>query len=431
MVLLLPLYSSGQVITAFVGGGTTLGDGGPATAAIINDPCEVVLEGNGVMYIASGVDNRIRKIDNNGIITTIAGNGSSGYSGDGGPATAAKLNGPVGVALDSRGNVFFTDGQNSAIRKVDFATGKISTICGSGVAGYNGDNIPATAALLNIPDGICFDGKGNLFVADGQNNRVRKIDTFGNITTVAGTGVYGYNGDGMQATNSRLFLPTDVAFDNAGNLYVADGTNRRIRKVNSSGIISTFAGNGSPSYVGDGVAATNVQLTAGFIKFDHSGNMYCSDPYNYRVYKIDYLGILHWVAGNGLPVNSGNGGPAKAAGIYYPTGLALDSCDNLYIANVATSGDSDRIRKVTFNTPPCTNLGVEEINKSDITVYPNPISDELHIDVKINTQYVLLNITGIIEHNRHYRTNRKSKGRREYNMVKTTIPRPASAGTGG
>jgi hypothetical protein len=397
LFFLLPLFSHAQVITTYAGGGASLGDGGTATAALINDPCEIMLIDNEVMYIASGVDNRIRKIDSNGIITTIAGTGAGGYSGDSGLATAAELKDPVGIAIDSNGNVFFSDAENSVIRKINISTGIITTICGTGTAGYNGDNIPATSAQLNIPDGICFDTYGNLFVADGENNRVRKIDTSGIITTVAGTGIYGYNGDNQLATSAKLFLPTDVTFDSGGNMYIADGTNRRVREVNTSGIITTFAGNGNATYSGDGMSAINAQLTAGFIKFDHWGNLYISDPYNYRVYRIDNAGIFHWVAGSGLAINSGDGGPAIAAGIYYPTGLAFDTCDNLYIGNVAASGDSDRIRKVLFN-PACWPLEVPKTVANEKTIYPNPAYETINIDgVKTEENYSLINIYGIIE----------------------------------
>jgi len=392
LLLLLPFFVHAQIITTFAGGGASLGNGGPATAALINDPSGLVLLKNGVMYIASGVDNRVRKIDSNGIISTIAGTGSSGYSGDGGAATNATLNDPVGIALDAKGNVYFSDVQNFVIRKINISTGIISTICGTGFGGYNGDNIPATSAQLYGNGGICFDKLGNLYVPDGDNERIRKIDTFGIITTIAGTGVMGFSGDGGPATLAKVSYPVDVTFDDAGNLYFSDGTNRRIRRISPGGIISTFAGNGTATYIGDGMAATNAQFTPTFIKFDAAWNLYISDIGNYRVYKIDNAGIFHLVAGDGMAVNNGDGGAATAAGVYYPSGLAFDTCDNLYIGDVNYA----RIRKVTFNPAPCTTLNIGSINtENTLNIYPNPTYDELNINsLKTPSTYRLLSIVG-------------------------------------
>jgi len=351
--LLFSIFSEGQIITTFSGGGPTTGDGGPATAALINDPCQLNFDRAGNLYIASGVDYRIRKISPTGLITTIAGTGVQGYSGDNGPATAAQFNFPNGVALDTSGNIFVSDDLYGSIRKIDAATGIITTICGNDVAGYSGDNGPATAAKLYGPLGICFDRIGNLYIADDENNVVRKINSSGIITTVAGTGTYGYNGDGIIATNAQLYSPSDVQADDSGNIYIADGGNARIRKVDTSGIISTYAGTGVATYIGDGMPATSAQFTCTWIKFDHMNNLFISDgtSLNPRVYKIDHsTGIFYSVAGNGSSINAGDGGPATAASFAgYPSGIAFDECDNLYIGNIASSGDSDRIRKVTFN----------------------------------------------------------------------------------
>jgi len=355
-LLLIPFYANAQIITEFGGGGAVIGDGGPATNAQISDPGQMIFDKTGNLYIASGTGNRIRKIDTTGIITTIAGTGFTGYSGDSGLATAAKFNFPSGIALDTTGNIFIADAGNNAIRKINIVTGIISTICGNGSVGYSGDGGPATAAQLYGPNCIGFDRFNNLFIADCNNNVVRKINPAGIITTVAGiAGTYGYNGDGIPATDAKLYLPTDVQEDDSGNIYIADGGNARIRKVNLGGIISTFAGNGVGTFIGDGMPATAEQLGPELIRFDAAQNLYVSDENNtnLRVYVIDHTtGLLRVVAGNGNSINYGDGGPATAASFAgFPSGLAVDKCGNLFIGNISSTPDSDEIRKVTFNIP--------------------------------------------------------------------------------
>ena len=400
--LIIPFCAKAQIITTVVGGGTLLGDGGPATAALIDDPTQINFDKKGNLYIATGFGSRIRKVDTAGIITTVAGTGTAGYSGDNGLATFAQINFGAGVAIDSTGNIFISDGHYGAIRRVDAITHRITTVCGNDIMGYSGDGGPATAAKLYGPSAICFDKTGNLYIADENNNVVRKIDGSGVIHTIAGTGVYGFNGDGIQATNAKLYLPIDVQVDDAGNLYIADQGNYRIRKVDKFGIISTYAGNGIGTYIGDGMAATNAQFVPTYIKFNSTGDLFVSDQgiNNKRVYKIDHnTGKFHIVAGNGNSINAGDGGLATAASFSgYPAGIAFDLCDNLFIGNVGISQDSDRIRKVTFNPSPCGYLEIKEtIIINSITVYPNPFLDELHIELKTSGQYILLNITGIIE----------------------------------
>jgi hypothetical protein len=398
--LILPFITYGQIITTVAGPGTALGDGGPATSALIDDPCGIIFNKNDELYISLGNGNRIRKIDASGIITTIAGIGTQGYSGDGGQATAAKLNFPDYVALDLVGNIFIADGFNHAIRRIDIATGIITTICGNGTSGYSGDNGPATAAKLYGPSGICFDKTGNLYIADCDNNVIRKIDVLGIITTIAGTGVYGYNGDNIAATSAQLHLPTDIRADNEGNIYIADLGNYRIRKINTTGFISTYAGNGNYIYNGDGMPATNAQFTPCFIALDKNENLYISDRAsgNYRVYKIDNSGIFHTVAGNGGRSNTGDGGPATMASIYEPSGLAFDTCNNLYVGNITSSGDSDMIRKVALN-PDCLPESVHATTTvSNIKIYPNPATNTLHIDgvTQSGQRYKIISVVGAV-----------------------------------
>lgn len=394
VLLLLPFVSYAQIITRFAGGGTVLGDGGPATAAYVENPGGMAFDKNGNLYIASGVANRVRKIDTFGIITTFAGTGAGGFSGDGGAATAAKLNNPNDVSVDDAGNVYISDCRNNAIRKVDAATGKISTICGngvSGVGGSSGDGGPATAAQIYGPNGVHVDKAGNIFVADCNNHRVRKINTAGIISTVAGTGVASYNGDGIAATAAQLYFPINIQSDDAGNLYISDAGNTRVRKVDAAGIITTIAGNGGATFSGDGIPATDAQILVSYIKFDMSGNLYITADPNHRVFKVDKGGYIYTIVGDGSPTNTGDGGPATAATINDPVCLAVDKCNNVYISLRSDKG----IRKVQYNPNPCPKLGVEPVVEQKMSVYPNPAGDLLHVDnVNAYTTYKLVNVVG-------------------------------------
>jgi hypothetical protein len=399
LLFLLPFLSDAQIITSVAGGGTVVGDGGPATAAILSDPGGCIFSKEGIFYIASGTGNRIRKIDTSGIITTIAGSSFGGYTGDGGQATAAKLNYPVDVTLDRFGNIFFSDNMNDAIRRIDAITGIITTICGNGISGSIGDGGRASAAQLYSPSGICFDKIGNLYIADLENNKIRKIDTSGIITTFAGTGPAGYTGDGIAATLAELYNPSGVLADDTGNIYIADLGNNRLRKVNISGIISTCAGTGVGTYMGDGMPATNAQFQPAYMKLDSLKKLYISDEStNLRVYKIDISGIFHCVAGNGMATNTGDGGPAIAASIDYPYGLALDKCNNLYISNV----NYNRIRKITFDstcdpysTFDSASLNIKTITTANVGIYPNPAYSSITVTAtnKIN-QITITNLIG-------------------------------------
>jgi autotransporter-associated beta strand protein len=265
-----------------------------------------------------------------GTITTVAGNGTAGYSGDGGPAGAATLEGPVGAAVDAAGDLFFADTNNHVIREVS-PTGIITTVAGNGTAGYSGDGGPAIAAQLDFPFAVTADAAGDLFIADTVNNVIREVRA-GVINTVAGNGTSGYSGDGGAATAAQLFDPTGVAVDAAGDLFIADGLNNVIREVRA-GVITTVAGNGTPGYSGDDGAATAAQLAdPSGVAVDAAGDLFIAD-YNNSVIRKVRAGIITTVSGNGAPGYSGDGGPATAAGLNSPPAVAVDADGDLFIAD--------------------------------------------------------------------------------------------------
>ena len=332
------------IITTVAGNGLPgfSGDGGPAIAAQLSDPAGLAVDGGGNLYIADSSNGRIRKVTPSGIITTVAGNGASGYSGDGGPATDAQLNFPDGIAVDRTGNLYIADNGNNRIRKVT-PGGIITTVAGNGSFRESGDGGPAAVAQLNSPDSLALDGAGNLYIADFDNNRVRKISPDGIIRTVAGNGTYGYSGDDGPATEAQLKNPEGLAGDSAGNLYFADYYNNRIRKVSPSGIITTVAGNGTGGDSGDGGPAVNAQLSApDAVAVDGTGNLYIADAS--RIRKVSPAGIITTVVGGAGPAHGpGDGGPAINAYLYMPGGIVVDNAGNIYIADSYLQ----RIRKVT------------------------------------------------------------------------------------
>ena len=253
-----PAYDIITTVTGDGGGGYG-GDGGPATGAGLTWPAGSTMDAAGNLYIADQNNSRVRKVDPNGIITTVAGNGTPGYSGDGGVASSAELNDPSDVATDSSGNLYIVEYLGARVRKVS-PGGIITTVAGNGTSGYSGDGGPATSAELSGPIGIAVDSAGNLYIADQYNNRIRMVNLNGTIVTVAGNGTSGFSGDGGAATGAKLNYPATIALDSSGSLYIADTNNSRVRKVSASGVISTVAGNGGFGYSGDGGAATIAEL---------------------------------------------------------------------------------------------------------------------------------------------------------------------------
>jgi sugar lactone lactonase YvrE len=365
-----------QIITTVAGNGTggSGGNGGQATAAQFLGPNCVAFDAIGNLYVADSGNAVIRMINTAGIISRVAGSSfGGGFSGDGGPATIAGLFRPTGLAFDAMGNMYIADQGNQRIRKVN-TSGIISTIAGNGTQSFSGDGGQATAATLNNPQNLCIDASGNLYIADKDNNRIRRVSPSGIITTVAGNGIHGYSGDGIAATASQLSGPYNMSFDAVGNMYIADCYNYRIRKVNTAGIISTVAGNGLGNYSGDGGAATSAELywPAGVI-FDGGGNMYISDFGTDRIRMVNTAGIISTIAGNGTWAYAGDGGLATAAELNGPYSITFDASGNLYIADIL----NNRIRMVTNVAI----AGIEQItdNNTQMTVYPNPANNMVQV----------------------------------------------------
>ncbi|MBZ5623596.1 MAG: IPT/TIG domain-containing protein [Acidobacteriia bacterium] len=322
--------------------GAYTGEGGPATKAAFFNIEGLSLDEKGNLYIADTGHFRLFRVATDGTISTVAGNGNQSDSGDGGGATSAGLGGPIGVAVDASGNMFLSELSNR-IRKIT-PGGTITTVAGNGAEAYSGDGGSASTAQLNSPWGIAVDARGNLFISDSGNHTVRKVAPDGTISTVAGTGLAGFSGDGGAATGAQLNTPLGIALDSAGNLYVADCRNQRVRRVSASGSITTIAGNGMPGYAGDGGPATQAGLSCPHgVAVDSDGSLYIGDTENNRVRRVGPDGVISTNAGTGAQGFGGDGGPAAKAQLYAPTSLALDASGNLFIADTGNS----MIRKVT------------------------------------------------------------------------------------
>ena len=342
--------SGTDVIRTYAGNGqaTTSGDGGPATAAGIPGPIGITAAPDGSVFIPSPAASLIRLVSTSGVITSFAGTGVAGGTGDGGPATAALLNEPVNAALDAAGNLYIADRANHRIRRVTPA-GVISTIAGNGVNDFGGDGGPATSASLNNPVGVTVNPAGNVFIADEFNHRIRRVDTSGVITTYAGTGVAGSAGDGGQAAAAQLDLPIDVRVNSLGNLFVADISAQRVRRIGPDGVITTVAGTGTAGFGGDGGAATSALLNAPIeVVPDAFGNLYIADSGNNRVRRVNGAGVISTIVGSGTAGFSGDGGPAVDARVSSPAGVVLNAGGDLFVADRG----NNRVRMVENPQPP-------------------------------------------------------------------------------
>ncbi|WP_236053940.1 NHL repeat-containing protein [Streptomyces musisoli] len=337
------VFPDGTIITAAgTGEAGFVVDGGPAVGTKLNSPRGVAVDRSGNLYIADISNHRVRKVTPDGIITTVAGNGQAGFVSDGGPAVATRLNSPQSVAVDGAGNLFIADYSNHRVRKVA-PDGIITTVAGNGQAGFVSDGGPAVATRLNYPMGVAVDRSGNLYIADHYNHRVRKVAPDGIITTVAGNGQAGFVSDGGPAVATKLHYPWGVVVDDDGNLYIGDRHNHRVRRVTPHGIITTVAGNGIAGYVADGAPAVATTLNyPAAVAVDGAGNLYIADGHNHRVRRVAANGIVTTVAGNGVAGYVADGGPAVGQQLYYPYGVAVAPSGDLYIAD----NSNHRVRKV-------------------------------------------------------------------------------------
>lgn len=403
LLCLVPLLGRGQIITTIAGGGSGMGEGVQATATALVCPEDMQFDKFGNLYFTEALSHRVRKIDTAGVIKTVAGTGVGGFSGDGGSATAAKVKQPSGITVDTFGNVFFCDQVNNRIRKIDVVTSLISTVAGNGTAVFGGDGIQATATSLYSPYGVYYDKtSGGLYIADIGNHKVRFVNASGIITTVAGNGLMSSLGDGGPATSASC-CPISMCKDLLGNIYISDGCNRTVRKINLAGIISTVAGVDSCyTYNGDGTA-TSACMDPIYIKANASGILYIPDAYNNRLRKVDLTGQIRTVAGTGVAGVTGDGGLATLAQMHGPSSVAFDKCGNVYVAHV--SGPA-RIRKITIDstcskgTTDTTNhhVGIATVSKGlGIGFYPNPVYSTLHIDAATaGVQYIILSVAGAV-----------------------------------
>ncbi len=372
--------ANAQTITTIAGNHTTgyAGNGGPATAATLNHPNMAHFDKNGNLYFTDYENYVIRKITTSGIISTVAGSGTPGYSGDGGPATAAQLNGASDLAIDSAGNIYITEANNHCVRKVNSA-GIITTYAGTGTLGYSGDGGRADSAQLFQPFGCALDAHNNLYIAEIGNNCIRKVSNAGIISTLTGGGTssFGFAGDGGVATAAKVKDPYAVAIDKNGNVYFADVLNQRIRMVNGAGIISTVCGVGTHGFSGDGGQATAAELNFPYaVAVDTFGNLYITDNANLRIRKVSATGLITTIVGTGVIDYTGDGGPGTNATLNNPTGVEVKANGDLFICDYGNSV----IRRVGDTGHQNLEEQTKILQNPSFTVFPNPAHEMLSFE---------------------------------------------------
>lgn len=317
------------------------GDNGPALGASFRGPSGIALDVSGNLLIADSGNHRIRRVSSNGVITTVIGNGTASLTGDGGPALTAGLNTPTSIVVDSLGNVFLTDRDNRRLRRREVGTLLMSTIAGTDIS--VGDDTPATAAELRFPTAVMQDASGNTYLTDTEQSRIRRISAQGNITTIGGTGANGFSGDSGLAVNARINRPTGLVIDGQGNVYFSDTFNHRIRRINPGGVVTTIAGIGIPNFTGDNGPAGNASLNfPQGLTLDQAGNLFVADTGNNRIRRITPDGIISTFAGNGANEYNGDNLAATSASLAGPSGVAVGPEGVIYIADTL----NDRIRRV-------------------------------------------------------------------------------------
>jgi RHS repeat-associated protein len=347
--------NQGLTIKRVAGGGGDSREGVPAVTAWLRSASGIDIAADGSIFITEGENNyQVRKVNPDGLIYTVAGNGVPGFGGDGGPATQAYVSQPKDVAVAPDGSFYIADSSNNRIRKVD-RNGIISTVAGNESKGYAGDGGPAVQAQLFSPSGLALAPDGSLYIADSANNRIRKLDGNGIISTVAGSGSAGYGGDGGMAIQAKLSNPTKIALGPDGSLYIADSNNQRIRKVGNDGVITTVAGIGQAGYEGDGGPAILAKLNSpAALTVGADGSLYIADRSNFRIRKVGPDNVITTIAGNGQRGSSGDGGPTVQAQLYNPSDIALGPDGALFIANIRTypyDPLNNNIRKLTSPFP--------------------------------------------------------------------------------
>jgi uncharacterized protein (TIGR03437 family) len=351
-----PKYSIWTV--AGNGAGGFAGDGGAATSAQVYCPIGLAVDSSGNLYLADQLNHRIRKVTPAGTISTIAGKDLQGFTGNDAAATDATLRNPSGVAVDSAGNVYIADSTNHQVRKVG-TDGKITAFAGAGVAGFaelDSESKPLDAknAFLNFPTGVAVDASNNVYIADTLNHRIRKVGTDGKISTVAGTGEAAYAGDGGTAVAAKINHPTGIAVGPGGSLYIADRLNHRVRKVTSDGIIRTLAGVGVAGYSGNGGPATSANLfyPAG-VAADNLGNVFITDSTNNRIRRVSEDGSIYVVAGTGKFGDSNDDAPALSAWLKFPTGIVVASAGRVFFSD----GQNSKVKELRVMAEPPTATG--------------------------------------------------------------------------
>jgi streptogramin lyase len=388
--IVIGLTIKSQCIYTFAGDGTLAygGDSVQATSAQLYDPKGVTVDLSGNVYMTES-SHHIRKISTNGIITTIGGGSFNGL-GDGGPALQAQFLTPTGIAVDTLGNIYIADYNNHRIRIIN-SSGIVNTFAGGGSS--QADSVAATSAWLSYPNGVAVDKIGNVYISDFGHAKIRMVNQAGIITTIAGNGLGTYSGDGGPATSASINGPVGITVDNANNIYFADYYNNRIRKINTNGIITTVAGNGTGGFSGDGALATNAKLNQPQgVAIDGLGNIFITDWSNGRIRKVDPSGIITTYAGTGTWGGTGDNGPASLATITQPFGITVDVTGSIYFSDVA----NNKLRKVS-PTGCATGISTNKLNDKSLFLSPNPSSGsfnvEINFDIK-NGHFVLYNSLG-------------------------------------
>ena len=384
--MVIPWNGVCQRINTVAGNGSVpfIGDGVEATVTGLGGyPYSCAVDKSGNLFIGGGTDyygNRVFRVTACGGITVVAGMSGNGFNGDNQAATNALLNGPRGISVDSQGDLYIADVFNSRIRRVDAVSGNISTVAGNGISSFGGDLGPATDASLNQPANVCIDKNGVLYIVDAGNFRIRKVDTNGVISTLVGCGIPGFSPDGTSATAAEIEDLYGICLDRYGNVYFEVQDSFLVRKVDSDGIISTIAGNGSSISSNNGGLAKNAGLNPYGITCDTAGDIFVAGFENNDVREITRDGLIFTIAGTGTAGFSGDGGPAVLASVSRVYDVAADESGHVFFTDVGNL----RVREILFDTSHgCSKSAVMEITYSGLTLTPNPVETQFSIKLPV------------------------------------------------